>query len=61
MLYLVSSASLASENCNKELAKALNGRIRTVSVIYLIIVSVKFMLGNSSVSVGDGRLGTETG
>ena len=33
LLYLVSAASLASKNCNKELAEALNFEIRVISVI----------------------------
>ena len=33
LLYLVSTSSLASENCNKELAKALTGKIRIVPII----------------------------
>ena len=33
LLYLVSTASLASKNCNKELAEALNANIRVIPVI----------------------------
>ena len=33
LLYLVSANSLASENCNRELAKALNANIRVVPII----------------------------
>ncbi|MCE2396545.1 tetratricopeptide repeat protein [Candidatus Poribacteria bacterium] len=33
LLYLVSAASLASENCNKELAEALNFNIRIIPII----------------------------
>ena len=33
MLYLVSAASLASENCNKELAEALNFEIKIIPII----------------------------
>ncbi len=33
LLYLVSAASLTSENCNKELAEALIGKIRTIPII----------------------------
>ena len=33
LLYLVSTASLASENCNKELAGALNFKIRVIPII----------------------------
>ena len=33
LLYLVSDNSLASENCNRELAKALNANIRVVPII----------------------------
>ena len=33
LCYLVSAASLASENCNRELAKALNAKIRVIPII----------------------------
>ncbi len=33
LLYLVSASSLASKNCNKELAEALSGKIRVVPII----------------------------
>ena len=33
LLYLVSATSLASENCNKELAEALNSKIRVIPII----------------------------
>ena len=33
LLYLVSDSSLASENCNRELAEALNANIRVVPII----------------------------
>ena len=33
LLYLVSTASLASKNCNKELAEALSANIRVIPVI----------------------------
>ena len=33
LLYLVSAASLASKNCNKELAEALNQKIRVIPII----------------------------
>ena len=33
LLYLVSAASLASKNCNKELAEALNAKIRVIPII----------------------------
>ena len=33
LLYLVSATSLASENCNKELAEALNSKIRIIPII----------------------------
>ena len=33
LFYLVSAASLASENCNRELAEALSGKIRVIPII----------------------------
>ena len=33
LFYLVSAASLASENCNRELAEALNAQIRVIPII----------------------------
>ena len=33
LLYLVSASSLASKNCNKELAEALSGKIRVIPII----------------------------
>ena len=33
LLYLISTSSLASKNCNKELAEALSGEIRVISII----------------------------
>ena len=33
LLYLVSASSLASKNCNKELAEALSGKIRIIPII----------------------------
>ena len=33
LLYLVSAASLASKNCNRELAEALNQKIRVIPII----------------------------
>ena len=38
LLYLVSAWSLASENCNKELAEALRAEIRVIPVILRIAI-----------------------
>ena len=55
LFYLVSAASLASENCNRELAEALNAKIRVIPIILECCDWLNHQLSDFQVLPAEGK------